>query len=103
MDGGAGNDILESGMANDTMTGGADADMFVFYTGFGQDVITDFTASIDERIVLAGVDGITDFDDLVTNHLEQVGADVVITATAEDTITLKDVAIEDLYPVNFVF
>jgi Ca2+-binding RTX toxin-like protein len=45
LDGGAGNDRLIGGLGDDTMTGGAGSDVFVFQTGFGNDVITDFDAN----------------------------------------------------------
>ena len=45
LNGAAGNDTLDGGLGNDTMTGGTGNDMFVFHTGFGNDVITDFDAN----------------------------------------------------------
>ena len=40
-----GNDTITGGAGNDTMSGGTGNDMFVFHTGFGNDVITDFDAN----------------------------------------------------------
>jgi Ca2+-binding RTX toxin-like protein len=40
-----GNDTITGGAGDDTMTGGTGNDMFVFHTGFGNDVITDFDAN----------------------------------------------------------
>jgi len=45
LNGAAGNDTIEGGAGNDTMTGGTGNDMFVFKSGFGNDVITDFDAN----------------------------------------------------------
>jgi Ca2+-binding RTX toxin-like protein len=45
LNGAAGNDSIEGGAGNDTMTGGTGNDMFVFKSGFGNDVITDFDAN----------------------------------------------------------
>ena len=45
LNGAAGNDTLDGGLGSDTMTGGTGNDMFVFHTGFGNDVITDFDAN----------------------------------------------------------
>ncbi|WP_017932415.1 calcium-binding protein [Robiginitomaculum antarcticum] len=42
-----GNDVLDGGQGNDTLTGGSGADKFVFAVGDGQDIITDFDASLD--------------------------------------------------------
>jgi Ca2+-binding RTX toxin-like protein len=40
-----GNDTITGGAGNDTMSGGTGNDVFVFHTGFGNDVITDFDAN----------------------------------------------------------
>jgi len=56
LDGGSGNDRIEAGDGNDTLLGGigrdtllgsANADIFVFRTGAGADVISDFTPGLD--------------------------------------------------------
>ena len=99
-----GQDRLIGGADNDTLTGGDDADRFVFAGAFGVDVITDFDA-LDGRedIVLRGVASITDFTDLETNHMSQVGDDVVIDAGAGNTITLLDTLETDLDQSDFIF
>jgi Ca2+-binding RTX toxin-like protein len=45
--GGTGNDRLEAGLGNDLLTGGAGADTFVFFTGSGRNVVTDFDPGTD--------------------------------------------------------
>lgn len=67
--GGAQQDILDGGGDNDTLHGGGDTDTFVFTDGFGADTILDFAATNAEKIDLSGVAAITDFADLVANHL----------------------------------
>ena len=56
LDGGSGNDQLSGGSGadtligrsgNDTLTGGGGADVFVFASGFGNDVVTDFQNGAD--------------------------------------------------------
>lgn len=42
--GGGGNDWIDGGLANDTLNGGDGSDTFVFATGFGNDVIEDFSS-----------------------------------------------------------
>jgi Ca2+-binding RTX toxin-like protein len=61
--GGTGNDSLTGGKGNDQLKGAAGADVFVFGTGFGDDVITDFQDRTDRidvaakwRVVDAGAD-----------------------------------------------
>ncbi|SEP09472.1 Regulatory P domain of the subtilisin-like proprotein convertase [Salinihabitans flavidus] len=71
--GGAGNDTLNGVGGNDTLTGSAGADRFDFADGFGQDVVTDFQSNDAEVINLIGVTNITDFNDLLNNHLVNNG------------------------------
>jgi predicted extracellular nuclease len=47
LDGGAGRDVLAGGNGNDSLTGGADADLFVVGRGGGNDLVTDFSTSLD--------------------------------------------------------
>ena len=102
--GGAGNDTFNDWSGNDTMTGGAGNDTFIFATGSGQDTITDFDATNSaEKINLSGVAQITDFADLSTNHMSQVGANVLIDDGAGTTVTLLGVNIADLDGGDFLF
>lgn len=103
--GGNGNssDTLIGGAGNDRLAGEAGTDLFVFADGFGQDVITDFDAfSSAERIDLGAVSAITDFADLLANHLSQSGANAFIT-DGINTITLLNVSITDLGAEDFDF
>jgi len=91
-----GRDTLDGGTGNDTMTGGWFSDVFAFADGFGADVITDFDANnLNERIDLSGVTAITDLMDLVSNHMTQVGSDVVIT-DGSNTITIEGVSLAEM-------
>ena len=97
-------DILNGGAGNDTLEGGVQADQFVFEDGFGLDTITDFAALNNaERIHLTDVSAITDFSDLINNHMSQVGADVVIDDGLGNTITILGVNLADLDAADFVF
>ena len=112
LDGGAGKDIIKGGRGNDTITGGkgndkmsgnGGADDFIFNSGFGNDIITDFNEfNNKEDIDLSGVTQIKGWNDLNNNHMEQVDADVVITQGV-NTITLLDVDIGDLGKGDFLF
>ncbi|WP_417676432.1 calcium-binding protein [Pseudodonghicola sp.] len=102
--GGAGADVLIGGRGNDRMTGGAGLDTFVFGNKAGRDVITDFNATSNgEDIDLSAVTRIRNFKDLVNNHMEQVGSDVVIDDHAGTRITLLNVEIADLGKGDFLF
>lgn len=67
--GGSGNDRLTGGFGTDTLTGGLDNDTFIYQNGWGVDTITDFSTSDLEDINLAALTNITDFNDLITNHI----------------------------------
>ncbi|MCC7486074.1 MAG: S8 family serine peptidase, partial [Burkholderiales bacterium] len=45
IDGGAGNDTLEGGPGSDTLSGGTGDDLYLFSTGFGQDLLADHDAA----------------------------------------------------------
>ena len=72
-------DVLNGGAGDDTLEGGIQADQFIFEGAFGNDTITDFAATNNaERINLSAVNAISDFQDLIDNHMSQVDANVVI-------------------------
>jgi Ca2+-binding RTX toxin-like protein len=63
LDGGSGDDLLTGGAGRDTLTGGTGRDVFVFVDGDvigssrgGADRITDFEASLNEKVRLDGID-----------------------------------------------
>ncbi|WP_082899417.1 calcium-binding protein [Sulfitobacter sp. EhC04] len=102
--GGAGFDILRGGQGNDVLMGNFNADCFVFVDGDGNDTVEDFEATNPfETIDLSGVSEITDFADLLGNHMVQQGDNVVITAGVGQQITLLSVALADLDAGDFVF
>jgi Ca2+-binding RTX toxin-like protein len=103
LSGGAGVDILNGGNQNDTLSGNAGDDTFVFKGGFGVDRVLDFSiAAATEVIDLSDVSSITDFTDLVTNHLTQVGGDAVITSGV-NSITLVGILAANLTVNEFIF
>lgn len=90
--GGYGNDKIEAGTGNDVMTGGPGADRFVFETGFGNDVITDFDAVTDDvqdRIDISAL-MISDDDFGARVHIADAGNDVLISIDS-NSILLKNV------------
>ncbi len=98
-----GNDTLTSGTADDVLFGGAGSDTFVFVDGFDNDIIVDFKAQDDnEKIDLSGVTEITDFTDLMDNHLSVVDGVTTITDGA-NTIALNGVDEVDLGVEDFIF
>ncbi|MGC1494250.1 MAG: CAP domain-containing protein [Sulfitobacter sp.] len=107
MIGSAGFDTLIGGSGDDLMAGRYNADTFIFEDlagGFGHDTIIDFNANNNfERIHLSGVSAITDFDDLMQNHVDQVGNSIVITVDENSTVTLLNVELADLDAIDFIF
>ncbi len=104
INGGAGNDFIVGGAGNDRLTGGAGSDTFLFKAGFGQDVITDFTATTTshdtiqlDHTLFAGIAANTDATlAFLTTFAKQVGTTTVITVDAADTITLNNTLLTTL-------
>lgn len=92
--GSGGNDTLDGGGGDDLLTGGAGIDLFVMADGKGRDTITDFT--IKDRLDLSGMAGITDYSDLIANHLVDHQTYAKITNDAGDWVVLEGVAYTDV-------
>lgn len=102
--GGSGADTLSGNRGDDQLTGGTGSDTFVFEGRFGTDVVTDFDEYDDnEKIDLTGVSEIVDWNDLVTNHMADVGNDVEITDGNGNTITLSNTHFNSLDADDFIF
>lgn len=84
----AGSDTLIGFLGDDTLSGGSDNDIFEFDDNFGQDVIADFELGSD-RIDLSDVTNITDFDDLLANHIGTNSDGALVIFDGGSTITLN--------------
>ncbi len=89
---GAGDDVVIGDVSNDSLTGGAGDDLFVFTDGGGNDTVVDFQAG-------AGSDDILDISDFGFADLAAVqtvttdtGADMVIQLDVDDSVTLLGVS-----------
>ena len=84
--------------------GGGGNDRFVFHDGHGFDRINGFEATNDnEKIDLSAISAITDFNDLVNNHMSIQNGEVVID-TGTGQISLTGVSLSDLLDGNdFIF
>jgi Ca2+-binding RTX toxin-like protein len=104
LNGAGGNDTLSGGSGNDNLTGGAGNDAFDYGVGFGKDIITDFQsgAAVSDYLQLHIS---TTFDTFAEVYAvaTQVGANTVITITANDTITLNNVLKTSLVANDFWF
>ena len=102
--GGSGRDFLSGDAGKDRLKGVGGSDVFIFSDGGGKDKILDFDANNNrEDIDLSAVTNIEDFSDLTSNHMTQVGDNVVIDDGDNLIITLMNVDIADLNNANFVF
>ncbi|MGH1575158.1 M10 family metallopeptidase C-terminal domain-containing protein [Methylobacterium sp. P31] len=95
----SGDDVL-IGRHNDTLTGNAGHDTFVFNPSFGNETVTDFKPGTD--VVQFDHSLFANFD-AVYAHAQQVGADTVIIYDANDTVTLKGVVLANLHASDFHF
>jgi VCBS repeat-containing protein len=101
-----GKDVLfATGETDDILTGGANADQFVFKIGDGNDTITDFATGqdhIDLRRFADFVDT-SNINVWLREHASQTNpTDVLITLDTNDTITLKNVALSHLTANDFI-
>ncbi|MCX7317958.1 MAG: FecR domain-containing protein [Hyphomicrobiales bacterium] len=98
----AGKDVILASSHNDTLSGGAAADQFVFKTPSGQDVITDFTPGQDKIELDFAPPGNNAFQNWLACHATQQGADTLITFGTNDSLLLKHVALSDLHTSDFI-
>ncbi|WP_221931613.1 esterase-like activity of phytase family protein [Palleronia caenipelagi] len=101
--------VLQGGAGADMLTGGHGGDTFVFNSGDGADVVTDFESGYDvwrwhvpgDQIFL-GVDGIEDFDK-VAAAASQTGSNVTLDFGNGDSLTLANVQLSALDQDDFLF
>ena len=99
---GAGRDFLFGGAGDDTLTGGgldAERDLFVFQTGGGIDIITDYEDGVD-RIQFRAIAATTQFSDIAIAN--DGGGNAVVTYS-EGTVTLTGIDQSLLDASDFLF
>jgi Ca2+-binding RTX toxin-like protein len=80
-------------LGNDTLTGGAGADIFRAFNGGGSDRITDFNAAEGDRVQV---------DPGTTYTVAQVGSDTVIDLGGGNQTVLAGVSMSSL-PAGWIF
>ncbi|WP_291852221.1 VCBS domain-containing protein [Bradyrhizobium sp.] len=101
-------DVIFASGDDDTLTGGASADQFVFtpeYDSSSADEITDFKLLGADRIDLRAYSEFVhngNIDDWLPAHASQVELDVVITLDNQDSITLRNFAVANLQASDFI-
>jgi Ca2+-binding RTX toxin-like protein len=98
--GGNGADTLIGGTGNDILTGGKGGDVFVFASGFGKDVITDFQVGLDRIQLSKSV--FADYASMLANATAS-GSDILISAADGSVITLKNASMSSLQSSDFLF
>lgn len=101
LNGNEGSDFLRGDKGNDVLIGGDGYDTFVFATHSAADTIRDWEAA--DTIDLSGLASVVDYTDLTTNHMSQVGTDVVIDGENGDVLTLRDTDMATLTQADFIF
>ncbi|HEY5795749.1 MAG TPA: metallophosphoesterase [Bosea sp. (in: a-proteobacteria)] len=101
--GGSGDDVITGGAGSDLLSGGSGHDNFVFATGFGRDVISDFTLTGSGSDTIQFDAGLFADFAAVTAAAEQVGNDVVFTLDEHHALTLSNVALASLSADDFRF
>jgi Ca2+-binding RTX toxin-like protein len=108
IDGRGGNDLIQGKAGNDILFGGDGFDRFLFKDNDGDDYIGDFDALNDrEKINLRQVTEITNFADLMANHVSEASGPGFQQTYISDgvglNITLDGVALADLNAGDFIF
>jgi Ca2+-binding RTX toxin-like protein len=83
--------------------GNGHPDTFVFAANFGNDVIKDFVAGGRGHDVVQFSNSVYDNFASVLAHAAQVGQDIVISAGANDSLTLKNTKLSALNSHDFHF
>ena len=101
INGTSGSDTLFGGTGNDLLTGGAGSDLFAISKGYGSDTISDFQAGAGGDILRVQNYGFATFASFMS-VAKQVGADIVVTLSSTETLTLQNTALSSLSAANVV-
>jgi Ca2+-binding RTX toxin-like protein len=99
--GGDDDDLLNGGTDDDHLQGDDGNDIFLFRSNFGHDTITDFVAGEGSDDII-DTDVFADFASVLA-AATQVGDDTLITADANNSILLKNIAVGNLHQDDFRF
>jgi Ca2+-binding RTX toxin-like protein len=95
--GGGGHEQITGGTGDDSLTGGGGNDNFIFVTGDGADVITDFNISGD--LIRFNGTGLSFADLTITD----TGGGALVSYSASDSILLEGNLAADLGAEDFLF
>ncbi len=107
--GDAGDNQLWGFWGDDTLTGGAGSDVFVFHdsgidiSDFGKNVITDFQSGHgSDDVIFFDAEILADFDAVIAAASDD-GSDTVIMLDDDSSVTLNGVLVSDLHSDDFQF
>lgn len=95
LNGGSGHDTLTGGDGDDTLDGGSGNDTFVLTGGWDDDVLLGFSSDDAEDIDLSNLTQITDFTDLITNHLRDNGG-VAEIFVGQNSLLLDGITVDEI-------
>ncbi|MEH2588309.1 Ig-like domain-containing protein [Bradyrhizobium sp. AZCC 1721] len=101
--GSTGSNTLTSSSGDDVFVGNGGADTFVFAPNFGNDVVKDFGTYGRSHDVVQFSKSVFDSFASVLAHATQVGQDVVISADADNSVTLKNTKLGAINSHDFHF
>jgi VCBS repeat-containing protein len=96
-------DRLDGRGGDDLLKGGKHANTFIFGADYGRDTIVDFRPGQGDRIDLSDAIGLVSFKDLMRDHIEDVGKDLVITTDDGSVLILKRADLDELSRDSFLF
>ncbi|MBX2855140.1 MAG: hypothetical protein KTR21_09135 [Rhodobacteraceae bacterium] len=99
--GGLGDDRVSGGTGNDNLFGNGGADVFVFASGDGVDVVKDFENDFD-RIDLSDA-AVSTFDELSPILMQAVNGGVIIEFGGGDALIIRQTQVGDLSAGDFIF
>ncbi|WP_420857402.1 sialate O-acetylesterase [Marivivens marinus] len=99
-----GNDLIDGQEGRDVAYGGAGADTFVFEAGDEFLSIRDFDGEFEMDVIfLAGFDGITSYEDMLTMTTLRHYSDGIILDIGEDRLMINGLDVDELSSDFFVF
>lgn len=100
--GGRGKDTLDGGAGDDRLAGGRGSDTFVFSEG--TDKVHGFNfEGVADQVDLSTASGISDFDDLIANHLETRNGNLRITDDNDNVLVLLQTDLNEIESSTFLF
>jgi len=94
---------LTSTSGDDLFVGNGGADTFVFAPNLGNDVVKDFSTYGRSHDVVQFSKSVFDSFASVLAHATQVGQDVVISADADNSVTLKNTKLSPIDKYDYQF